>query len=309
MNAWRFGAPNLSLCYGRTKYAYLNFRCNTSMSEKDNYFRYFIIIAILIVVVSIAFPFVVNHYFCNWATSGTFGDTYGTLNAIFSGIAISGLIVTLLMQRKELQNQRKEFAIGRTTDIIYKQLERYESAVEQFKIEYDYKSYIGHGAIFFLDISKQTVYYPVDDKRTEAEILKERKVKNCTAMKIYSFNDKSIAQFSLSAYNAASVVKEILLRSDLTINEINELKNLFFRNIGFIHLGVLDDISAKFKEYLELSMNDNDNYIEECDIDFGKLSKAHIFLNSILKFRGTIITAENLKETKENWSQEIGSHA
>jgi len=279
------------------------------MTEKDKYFKYFIIIAIVIVIVSIAFPFVVNHFFCNWTTSGAFGNTFGTLNAIFSGITIAGLIVTLLMQRKELQNQRKEFSIDRTTDIIYKQLERYENAVEQFKIDYDNKNYNGYAAIFFLDTSKQTVYNQVDDKRTEAEILKERKEKNCAAMKIYVSNDKSIAQFALSAYNSAMVVKEILMRSDLSITEINEMKNLFFRNIGFIQLGVLEDISVKYKEYLELSTNDKDNYIEECDIDIGKLPKANIFLKSILKFRQTIITAENLKEIKENWTQEIGTHA
>lgn len=38
---------------------------------------------------------------------GTFGDTYGALNTLFSGLAFSTLIITLILQRKELQLQRK----------------------------------------------------------------------------------------------------------------------------------------------------------------------------------------------------------
>jgi len=293
------------------------------MTEKDNHFRNFIIIALVILAISVSFPFIVNSYFHDWTKSGAFSDTFGALSAIFSGVAIAGLIITILLQRKELENQRnelslqrtemqvtrKEFLINRITTIIYSQLERYEKALEQFKITYDQQTYNGYEAVFFLDSAKQTVYYPVDDKRTKAEILNERKQKNCRAMKIYASNDKSIAQFSLSAYNSVTVIREALLKSDLTVDEINDLKNLFFRNIGFIQLGVLEDISQKFKEYLDLSTNEDDNFIEECDIDFGKLSKANIFLKAILKFRATVITFENLKETKEKWTEEFGTHA
>lgn len=293
------------------------------MTEKDRSFSYFVIIAIIILVISIAFIYFVNSYFHDWAKSGAFSDTFGALSAIYSGIAIAGLIITILLQRKELENQRtelglqrtemqetrKEFLINRVTTIIYSQLERYEKAVEQFKIEYNQKNYNGYEAIFFLDTSKQTVYYPVIDERTEEEILLERKQKNCHAMKIYSTNDKSITQFALSAYNSVIVVKATLLKIDLTVEEINDLKNLFFRNIGFIQLGVLEDISQKFKEYLELSTKEGSNYIEECNVDFGKLSRADVFLKSLLNFRATIITSENLVEKREKWTEEFGTYA
>jgi hypothetical protein len=293
------------------------------MEDKDKYFKYFIIIAAILVAVSVLFPFAVNHYFDDWAKSGTFGDTFGALNAVFSGIAIAGLIVTILLQRKELAHQRvelalqrtemqetrKEFLINRTTSVVYNQLERYERAVEQFNISHNGEKYIGHEAIFFLDISKKITYQPIDDDRSADEILRERKKNNCFSMKIYSSNDKSIAQFALSAYNSVMVIKEVLFGSDLTPDEVNDLKNLFFRNIGFIHLGVLEDIYDKYKEYLDLVTDDNDNYDQECDIDFGKLSKAHIFLKSLIKFRKEIITSDSVKSVKENWSREFGAYA
>ena len=41
---------------------------------------------------------------------GTFGDTYGALNTLFSGLAFAILIITMLMQRQELKAQREELA-------------------------------------------------------------------------------------------------------------------------------------------------------------------------------------------------------
>ena len=39
---------------------------------------------------------------------GSFGDMFGSVNALFSGLAFAGVICTLLLQRRELQLQREE---------------------------------------------------------------------------------------------------------------------------------------------------------------------------------------------------------
>lgn len=39
---------------------------------------------------------------------GTFGDMFGAVNALFSGLAFAGLIITLILQRRELALQRDE---------------------------------------------------------------------------------------------------------------------------------------------------------------------------------------------------------
>ncbi|WP_223850112.1 hypothetical protein [Acinetobacter seifertii] len=44
---------------------------------------------------------------------GTYGDTYGSLNTLFSGWAFALLLISLFMQRRELQEQRKELAAQR----------------------------------------------------------------------------------------------------------------------------------------------------------------------------------------------------
>lgn len=50
----------------------------------------------------------VNLLYDDSAARGTFGDMFGAVNALFSGLAFSGLIITLVLQREELELQRAE---------------------------------------------------------------------------------------------------------------------------------------------------------------------------------------------------------
>lgn len=61
----------------------------------------------------------------NWSDRGTFGDTFGGINALFSGLAFGGIIYTILLQRKELAMQRQELADTR------KELQRSADAQEK----------------------------------------------------------------------------------------------------------------------------------------------------------------------------------
>ena len=49
----------------------------------------------------------------DWQTRGQVGDSFGALNALFSGLAFAGLIATILLQSKELALQRKELVLQR----------------------------------------------------------------------------------------------------------------------------------------------------------------------------------------------------
>ena len=44
---------------------------------------------------------------------GAFGDLFGSLNALFSGLAFAGLIYTIYLQRQELELQRTELRENR----------------------------------------------------------------------------------------------------------------------------------------------------------------------------------------------------
>lgn len=50
----------------------------------------------------------ISQHFQNHDERGTFGDMFGAVNALFSGFAFAGLIMTLFYQKEELKLQREE---------------------------------------------------------------------------------------------------------------------------------------------------------------------------------------------------------
>jgi hypothetical protein len=53
------------------------------------------------------------YIFDKWETKAFFGEMFGSLDALFSGLAFAGLIYTIHLQRKDLQLQREELRLTR----------------------------------------------------------------------------------------------------------------------------------------------------------------------------------------------------
>lgn len=53
---------------------------------------------------------IIDYSIVDLSARGTFGDKFGAVNALFSGLAFAGLIVTLLYQKEELKLQRAELS-------------------------------------------------------------------------------------------------------------------------------------------------------------------------------------------------------
>ena len=62
-------------------------------------------------------------------SAGTFGDMFGSINALFSGLALVGVILAIVLQSKELDLQRKEIRGQR------EQLEKQASTSHQQRLE------------------------------------------------------------------------------------------------------------------------------------------------------------------------------
>ena len=48
-----------------------------------------------------------------WEHRGLFGDMFGSVNALFSGLAFAGVIYAIFLQRRELELQREELRMTR----------------------------------------------------------------------------------------------------------------------------------------------------------------------------------------------------
>lgn len=71
-----------------------------------------VIVPIMVLVVGcwLATPVLVCRMYGSVDNPGIFGDLYGSINALFSGLAFALLIWTIMLQRKELSFQREELA-------------------------------------------------------------------------------------------------------------------------------------------------------------------------------------------------------
>ena len=71
-------------------------------------------------------------YFGKWSSGGEFGDQFGAVNALFSGLAFAGLIITILLQRRDLRLQRKDLKMQRKElQVTNKQLEGQKDQLEE----------------------------------------------------------------------------------------------------------------------------------------------------------------------------------
>lgn len=118
----------------------------------------FIIFGLVVVIFSTYAGYVL------WATwpvstttiekAGVFGDSFGVITSLFSGLAFAGLIVTILLQRQELTESREIFKKQKFDDAFFRLLDFYQRNLNAITIvDHDSISderYEGIGALNFL---------------------------------------------------------------------------------------------------------------------------------------------------------------
>lgn len=76
---------------------------------EKKHFSYLLIAAVVVIALWIATPFVVSwHMGKAPLTPGEFGDMFGTTNALFSGLALIGIVAAILLQQQELKQSTTE---------------------------------------------------------------------------------------------------------------------------------------------------------------------------------------------------------
>lgn len=66
-----------------------------------------------VVILQIVFGVAVYRMFGSWGERGSFGDMFGAVNTLFSGLALAGVVYAILLQSRELALQREELSMTR----------------------------------------------------------------------------------------------------------------------------------------------------------------------------------------------------
>lgn len=98
--------------------------------KRSPYYPLFILF-IFVAIVWILAGITAYQLFDSWGERGTFGDMFGAINALFSGLAFAGVIYAIFLQRKELELQREELVLTRKE--LRKSASAQSNQVEQMK--------------------------------------------------------------------------------------------------------------------------------------------------------------------------------
>ena len=88
--------------------------CKDKLNKKDtegsnnNLWLTLLLAGFVVLIMGLLSWVFIDLYISDTTSRGTFGDKFGAVNALFSGFAFAGLIVTLLYQKEELKLQREE---------------------------------------------------------------------------------------------------------------------------------------------------------------------------------------------------------
>ncbi|MGK0447081.1 MAG: hypothetical protein ACJA2M_000853 [Polaribacter sp.] len=207
---------------------------------------------------------------------GTLGDMFGTVNALFSGLAFAGIIFTILLQRKELSYQReelretrKEFKIQNKTlkaqrfeNTFFSLLTLHHQIIEG--IDYDTQVEKEDGQTFRLAGAKREYQYVTikgrDVFKDKFEIL-NKSLKNIefsnynnTYLKFYQTVQTDFGHYFRNLYRIIKFVDntEFVSKSELGIDSVkaskDELRDYDNRNF-LIRYSYTSMIRAQLSDY------------------------------------------------------------
>ncbi|WP_053056807.1 hypothetical protein [Tenacibaculum mesophilum] len=208
--------------------------------------------------------------FNDWDKSATFGDTFGFINSLFSGLALAAIIFTIHLQKNELALQRKELEFTR------KELSRSANAHEhslkmmneQLRISslpiFEYYSQSENGKKFIIISNNDNnpafdidiwIFKPVSKKNIKLKefIAKFIKKERVNIIELEKFTNKELFYIcERGVYNSFPKNKKIMIPIDYPFNdEDNDEEKkceLFFQYKDALNNNYIQCIEFKSKE-------------------------------------------------------------
>lgn len=231
--------------------------------------------------------------------TGQVGDFIGGIvGAIWTLTGVLLFYATLRLQSRELKENRIHFQLSRLTDIVYKQLDMFNKQLESFElkdIERDseglHKKYNGRSAVALLakrleailDIQKKI------DKVDEKEYAKKIVGENFAFIEI---NKKEFLRIYEELGNHIDTVRAILIKEGIPLVDLNELKAIFFRNVGRGFLNSSEILLPILDGYIDFKKRTDKEFDEFWSVESSIKSN----INSIIEFRQKYYDKKTIKQ-------------
>lgn len=261
-----------------------------------------------IVLIWFLFPWTLSHLakWLEWniqnsddTNFGTFGDTFGALNTLFSGLAFATLIITLILQRRELQLQRKaveaqQVEIQKSNDIAEQQVTITEQQAELLEKQIREAQVQNFFNIIFQLFNRKKTYYEIADKFPEfgssSEFMNDQsestfKTLHIAALKIYDYFYRNYGGDNLHEDEILRILKREITGKGSNLIPYSYLKG------------------SKYKEYFLYVINFIENFvgIEDKDrevalsIFLSDFSRSELYVISLLTIEDEILMEKVIK--------------
>ena len=218
----------------------------------------------------------------------------GVIGTIWTFCSIIFIIITLKLQREELDAQRqqinaqkKEFQTSAIVNVVYQQLVRLEDAISKVEFSIKGKNYVGVTAFLMLRDYKFPILlnkYDWEDDGTIKELSSDQIDNLSQKLSLYleslSENEVEFTSFSLSFHNSLNVIKIFLKKNKEYSNEtLDAIKQIYFGNIDEVIIPVISTFHRVVQCYsflLKHKKIDNRSW--------NMLSTADTYLKAVLDF-------------------------
>lgn len=162
------------------------------------------------------------------SNSGVFGDSFGFLTSLFSGLAFAGLIITIVMQKNELALQREELSL--TREELSGQKQEMQAQNETLKVQRFENTFFK--MLELLEACRDDVFY------------KEWQIGNATSTsssyegrdaikQLYERYTKShLGEYVMENYNQRWMFKEDSKTEEGIVREYNEFYKYYGDELG-----------------------------------------------------------------------------
>jgi len=259
-------------------------------------------IGILSVIIIIGLWILTFYLLKDWGNEqrGTLGDMFGTLNALFSGLAFAGIIFTILLQRKELKYQREELKATRKEFVIQNKTlkaQRFENTFfglinlhNQIVSDMDYKR--GDGFTMPEELLSGRDVFHGAYLELRRELARENTTINSAYLKMYGKHNTDFGHYFRNLYRTFKIIHETEF---VTLNEIDDKisnKEQVYKNLNYKE-------RYKYSSILRAQLSDFELFLifYNCLSNLGVKFKPLIEQYSILK-----TMPKHLIEHKEHWN-------
>ncbi|MBN8567866.1 MAG: hypothetical protein J0M25_14180 [Flavobacteriales bacterium] len=171
------------------------------------------------------------YLFKNPTERGTFGDMFGAINALFSGIAFIGIAYAFVLQKSEIEESKYQFKLNFLLNLLSSQVNAFNLTLAEFK--------------FDTNLDEIWITPKLVDFNTAIDLYDTIKESEMSVSIFVDKNRSRINRTTTFISDTFDFVKYLLAKEQLSDQDQKVLKRLFTRNIN---RNILDFISLALTE-------------------------------------------------------------